>query len=262
MSSGNRPRPPSLNLLTSSSPARPISTSASTTHRQSESPFRYVRFHHPHHDVNEKLLDETPLSDLNNNSSSSPHPSCRTSTPPTTSAHRTARSNSPPSAFTAGHRSPLFLRQPVSPHPIRARSLSLSYTYPRGLRLANLVRPWTPIILYAITSIGFLIAIAFWKTEVFTALDELSRWLRRDEDFGHAVLFGLIFLTTFREYHFATCLPKLSNVTTYNSSCSSLFHSYYTIRLYFRSMDRCYPLLFRSSVGCDHRFSPLPRTPP
>ena len=173
MSSGNRPRPPSLNLLTSSSPARPISTSASTTHRQSESPFRYVRFHH--NDVNEKLLDETPLSDLNNNNnnnnnSSSPHPS---STPPTTSGaktshHRTARSNSPPSALTAGHRSPLFLRQPVSPHPIRPRSLSLTYTYPRGLRLANLVRPWTPIILYAITSIGFLIAIAFWKTEVFT----------------------------------------------------------------------------------------------
>jgi hypothetical protein len=37
-------------------------------------------------------------------------------------------------------------------------------------------------------------------------LDELSHWLRIDKQFGYAVLFALIFLTTFREsfYHLAT----------------------------------------------------------
>lgn len=42
-----------------------------------------------------------------------------------------------------------------------------AYTRPRGLRIANLLKPWTPIILYAMTSFGFLAAIAFWKAEVF-----------------------------------------------------------------------------------------------
>lgn len=42
-----------------------------------------------------------------------------------------------------------------------------SYTRPRGLRIANLFKPWIPIILYALTSLGFLAAISFWKVEVF-----------------------------------------------------------------------------------------------
>ena len=48
-----------------------------------------------------------------------------------------------------------------------ASSSTAAYSRPRGLRIANLLRPWTPIILYAITSIGFLVAVAFWKAEVF-----------------------------------------------------------------------------------------------
>ena len=35
-------------------------------------------------------------------------------------------------------------------------------------------------------------------------LDQLSHWLRADEMYGHAVMFALIFLTTFREF---SCLP-------------------------------------------------------
>lgn len=42
-----------------------------------------------------------------------------------------------------------------------------SYTRPRGLRIANLIKPWTPIILYALTTLGFLAAVGFWKVEVF-----------------------------------------------------------------------------------------------
>ena len=33
-----------------------------------------------------------------------------------------------------------------------------------------------------------------------SGLDELSHWLREDKQFGYAVLFALIFLTTFREF--------------------------------------------------------------
>lgn len=42
-----------------------------------------------------------------------------------------------------------------------------SYTRPRGLRITNLLKPWIPIILYALTSLTFLVAISFWKVEVF-----------------------------------------------------------------------------------------------
>ena len=54
-------------------------------------------------------------------------------------------------------------------HASFSRSVSSTATYsrPRGLLIANLLKPWTPIILYAITSIGFLVAVAFWKAEVF-----------------------------------------------------------------------------------------------
>ncbi|TFK56085.1 hypothetical protein OE88DRAFT_1606212, partial [Heliocybe sulcata] len=71
------------------------------------------------------------------------------------------------------------------------------YTRPCGPRIYNLIKPWTPLILYAMTSLAFVAAISFRKAEVFSGLDELSHWLRTDEYFGYAVLFFLIFLTTF-----------------------------------------------------------------
>lgn len=42
-------------------------------------------------------------------------------------------------------------------------------------------------------------------------LDELSHWLRIDEQFGYAVLFALIFLTTFRKSSYIS--PYFSVVT-------------------------------------------------
>lgn len=125
---------------------------------------------------------------------------------------------------------------PASPSSIPPHSSRLPYPYsssaaststysrttpacsrPRGLLIANLLKPWTPIILYAITTLGFLAAVSFWKAEVFEgtlatpalvsaaglqifpALDELSNWLKSDEYIGYASMFMLIFLTTFRE---------------------------------------------------------------
>jgi hypothetical protein len=175
MPADTRPRPPSLNILSSSSPARPISTSPSP-HLHSQSPFRYVHF------TNEKALDETPLSDLID---SKPRSSLPTSFPPqrssqsrsstssistpSSSNHHT-RPNLSSSAI-AGHPSPWFLRQPAThliPNHNHSLSHSICHTRYRGSRVINLVKPWMPVILYAMTSIGFVIAIAFWKTEVFT----------------------------------------------------------------------------------------------
>ncbi|KAK0453323.1 hypothetical protein EV421DRAFT_670736 [Armillaria borealis] len=90
---------------------------------------------------------------------------------------------------------------------------SSNYTRPRGLRIANLLKPWVPIILYGITSLAFVFAIALYKTEVFSALDELSRWLQADEHYGHAVLFLLIFLTTIPPIPLYSTLIILSGYT-------------------------------------------------
>lgn len=46
-------------------------------------------------------------------------------------------------------------------------SSSSPYTRPRALRIANLLKPWIPIILYVMTTLGFLAAVSFWKVEVF-----------------------------------------------------------------------------------------------
>ncbi|KAJ3741339.1 hypothetical protein DFH05DRAFT_1403428 [Lentinula detonsa] len=100
--------------------------------------------------------------------------------------------------------------QPTFLHTPRNQS---SQSYTRRLRLANLIRPWLPIILYAMTSFVFLIAIAFYKAELFSALDELSRWLQADTAYGQAVLFFLIFLTTFPPIPLYSTLIILSGYT-------------------------------------------------
>jgi len=81
------------------------------------------------------------------------------------------------------------------------------------LRIANLLRLYAPLLVYIISSLGFVVAIAFWRTEVFTALDELSFWLRKDLLFGYAYMFGLIFLTTFPPFPLYSTLIVLSGYT-------------------------------------------------
>jgi hypothetical protein len=47
-------------------------------------------------------------------------------------------------------------------------SLHSGYLHPpRKIRLLSIVKPWIPVLAYLSTSLGFLIAIAFWKTQVF-----------------------------------------------------------------------------------------------
>ncbi|KAF5388037.1 hypothetical protein D9615_000235 [Tricholomella constricta] len=211
-------RPPSLNL-SPSSPARPISTSPSPLHRHSQSPFRYTQLDQNSDDMDEK---STPLTDLvgTPERQTSPGPSVRQQhrslskngylTP--TSQHQTAKSH--PVSSPAQNYSP-FLRQP-SPHfaPNRTHShTSSTYTRPRGLRIANLIRPWIPLILYAFTSLAFVAAIAFYRDEVFSRLDELSHWLQSDKQIGYTTLFLLIFLTTFPPLPLYSTLITLSGYT-------------------------------------------------
>jgi len=123
--------------------------------------------------------------------------------------HHLPTTPSPPPPRLARHPSPLLL-----PTHVRCRSSSAQlYTRPRGLRIANLLRPWVPLILYGLTSLAFVVAIAFWKTAVFTRLDQLSHWLQVEDHYGQAVLFALIFLTTFPPIPLYSTLIILSGYT-------------------------------------------------
>ncbi|KAG8218367.1 hypothetical protein J3R82DRAFT_3987 [Butyriboletus roseoflavus] len=124
-------------------------------------------------------------------------------------------SNSRTSPFRSTHRPahsfiPARLPPPSSSCP---RSQSYRYVRPRGLRIWNLLKKWSPVLAYGATSLGFVLAIAFWKTQVFDGLDKLSHWLRNDEYFGFAVLFCLIFITTFPPLPLYSTLITLSGYT-------------------------------------------------
>jgi len=67
--------------------------------------------------------------------------------------------------------------------------------------------------MYGLSSLVFVVAIAFFRTQVFTFLDDLSVWLRADEHFGYAVLFVLIFITTFPPVPMYSTLIILSGYT-------------------------------------------------
>jgi uncharacterized membrane protein YdjX (TVP38/TMEM64 family) len=83
----------------------------------------------------------------------------------------------------------------------------------RRLRLTHTLTPWIPLILYAITSLVFVVAIAWYRTELFVGLDQLSLYLQRDPEYGYAVLFCLIFLTTIPPIPLYSTLTVLSGYT-------------------------------------------------
>ncbi|KAE9410278.1 hypothetical protein BT96DRAFT_961753 [Gymnopus androsaceus JB14] len=171
--------------LASTSPATPGPNSPSHL------PFRYVHF-------SEEMDEKATLSDDLSFESKSQ----------STLAGPSARLQQPISPFPRGpssHPAPL-------PLP-RIPSQSQGYTRPRTLRISNLIRPWLPVIFYAFTSLGFLVAIVFYKAQLFAALDELSRWLQADRTYGQAVLFFLIFLTTFPPIPLYSTLITLSGYT-------------------------------------------------
>ncbi|KAF9263567.1 hypothetical protein L218DRAFT_927289 [Marasmius fiardii PR-910] len=188
-------RTPSLHLISTSHLARPLSTSPSS-HRPSQSPFRYVHFDGC--TINEKVEKETPLSELHSQASA------------TSQRHQPLSSHGQQTSISASYPSHI-LSQP-SPLLIRSPSAS-THSHLRMHRLITLIRPWTPVIMYGLSSLGFLVTIAFFKTELFTFLDELSGWLRTEKEYGYALLFLLIFITTFPPMPLYSTLIILSGYT-------------------------------------------------
>ncbi|KAI0254306.1 hypothetical protein BJV78DRAFT_66122 [Lactifluus subvellereus] len=163
--------PHSLQLLPRSTPITPQPPTHSFHHR-SRSLSHYPRFE-------ESLVDEKPRSNS----------AARTS--PTKSDARTQwaavdeppslRHQSRPSAAASlrhltSHHCSASLDHPPSPipHPTRSHvalpspSLHTGYLHPpRKIRLCSIIKPWLPVLAYLSTSLGFLVAIAFWKTQVF-----------------------------------------------------------------------------------------------
>lgn len=75
------------------------------------------------------------------------------------------------------------------------------------------VRIWLSFGAWVATSAGFLIAVACWKTEVFTALDNLSLWLVAEGYTGYAYMFSLIVLTTVPPFPLYSTLMMLAGYT-------------------------------------------------
>ena len=118
----------------------------------------------------------------------------RHDTPLTQSFNEKARSSSDPPSSASDDSPSRFprssaARRPTSPsmphHPLQSSSrpcpnqsrtrTSTPYTRPRGLRISNLLRSWLPIISYLATSLGFLVAIALYRDQVFARESKCQR---------------------------------------------------------------------------------------
>jgi hypothetical protein len=169
-------RPPSLNL-SSSSLARPVSSSPLSLHRQSQSPFRYIQLPQDTDHMDEKatpLIDipsdrqqqKIPVSSATEQSQQQQQQRSLSTSSSRTDRHYQSRSQRPSRVVLSLPSASPLLRQPTPLSRTRPQTSS-SYTRPRGLRIANLIKPWIPIILYGLSSLCFVIAIALFKTEVF-----------------------------------------------------------------------------------------------
>ncbi|KAI1792892.1 hypothetical protein LXA43DRAFT_296200 [Ganoderma leucocontextum] len=222
-------RPPPLHPTPPRQPASPLSPSTSRTSQPLPHRFAHIQ------DVYDEKAHPTQLQDL----SIGHRPGLTTDMSPIAGPSSLSRSqaSSPISSIPPWIRSqrmhphPSQLHQPFSPAPCPIASswpspsgsslspspftpsISSPYTLPRSLRIANLIKPWIPIILYIITTLGFLVAVSFWKVEVFQGLDDLSRWLKSDTYQGYAVIFALIFVTTIPPVPLYSTLIILSGYT-------------------------------------------------
>lgn len=209
---------PPLHLVSSPTPAQPISTRVQN-HKQSESPFRYLN----ERLANEQVFgekDQTPLADISSSSGrrassisrathrSSPS-SSRSSTP--TPSH--SRSNSKRSNQQIRSTTPIL--QPTAADNGRGRPPRRVSQFERSHRssLFTRLQPWIPVILYVISSLGFVAAIAFWRTELFQGLDDLSHHLQEEGSYGYAVIFMLIWVTTFPPLPLYSTFITLSGYT-------------------------------------------------
>lgn len=162
----------SLQVLPRSIPIRPQPPPAHSSHYRSPSPSRFPRVEES--SVNEKssrhdgVVQPAPIkAEASTSWAVAPEPQ---------SLHRQSR---PPSEASLRHlthqnsASPDYSLSPIpdttsSHFALPLPSLHSGYLHPpRKIRLWSILRPWLPVLAYLSTSLGFLIAVAFWKTHVF-----------------------------------------------------------------------------------------------
>jgi hypothetical protein len=175
---------PSLHLVSSPTPAQPISTRVQN-HKQSESPFRYLNERVAGEQVfNEK--DQTPLADISSSSG-------RRASSISRATHRSSPSNSRSSTPAPSHhrkhtKQPSQHVRPAAPAPPpttpdtgRGRPPRRVVQLERSIRssMSARLKPWIPIILYVISSLGFVVAIAFWRSEIFQGAVSVAQILSR-----------------------------------------------------------------------------------
>ncbi|KAF8761226.1 SNARE associated Golgi protein [Rhizoctonia solani] len=180
-------------------PASPfLDPQSHTSSRQQRPTFHYTN-------TNAHIPNLYPASHISRSSSTSDWPNEKAR--PLDSGVRRARSPASPVnlgiAFPSSSHThslaPLSICPTRSPHPLRPE-------YTQELRIGgstctcdvpDSLKPWIPMMIWALSSIAFLVAITYYKTEVFTGLDELSQWLQVQGYQGQLILFFLIFVTTF-----------------------------------------------------------------
>lgn len=160
---------PPLDLVSSPIPAHPIYTKVQN-HKQSESPFRYLN----ESLANERGFSEKDPADISSSSGRHASSTSRAGHGPSPS---TNRSSTPPPSHRRSHsiHPGQHLR---STTPILAADSGRGRSPPRVCRfersnwssLSTRLQPWIPIILYGITSLGFVVAIAFWRSEIFQGM--------------------------------------------------------------------------------------------
>jgi hypothetical protein len=169
----NRSQDGSLSLqpLPRSTPIR-SQPPAHSSHHRSPSPSRFPRAEET--SVNEKsrsdgVVVQTPPSKAEASTSWD-------AAPESLSLHRQSHPSSEASLRHLTHQnctSPDYLPSPISDtrsshFALPLPSLHSGYLHPpRKIRLWSILKPWLPVLAYLSTSLGFLVAIAFWKTQVF-----------------------------------------------------------------------------------------------
>ena len=149
-------------------PVRPQSPQAHSSHYRSPSPSRFPRFEET--SVSEKSRCDGVIQ------TSPAKAEARAEAPGSLSSHHPSRPSSQSSLRHLTHQGSTCPDYPLSPIPdttsahfaMPIPSLHSEYLHPpRKIRLWSILKPWLPVLAYISTSLGFVIAIAFWKTHVF-----------------------------------------------------------------------------------------------
>lgn len=140
--------------------------------------------------------------------------------------------------------------------------------------LATRLQPWIPVIIYAISSLGFVVGIAFWRTEIFQGtaiwykfyvtadlelflgLDNLSHRLQEEGSYGYGVIFLLIWVTTFRESRAnrRSCIFR----SWLYSAVAVVLDVHHPLWLHVWGVDGSSDLVFRSTLWGHLRLRSLP----